>query len=415
MEVLLRASGAWLEARQRERMLEGAEAKTIRILILGDSISRGTGAVAAWPDIIKERLAREGLSVNIINLAQYGTSSGLILSRLPGYLREHRPQIVISMMGGADPLNLWYRESKSGFLRALGELRVVRVFWLAVKALRGAGDQDAETTGVESGDLGIPAAEKIISLIKNGKGAERADPLIVRALEGRTPIEKARFLQHIAMNVQPPPGTDIPRMKTAFHYQRMALDFSMKVRFGLELGLLYAFFSHEPVACLDLLKKAEGLSVPLSDAAITYGARCAVSRGEDAALQRAVAGREFIDFFRGGAEVPTAHHYRMAGALIQKAGAVHVAMQYPNLPLRHLRDYFANDNDSRLLADKIIFLGNEKNFSPSKKNGNWDFYFSDHLTDNFGHLTAEGHRLLADTAWLGVRAALGRLEKSALQ
>jgi acyl-CoA thioesterase-1 len=76
------------------------------IVVVGDSLSSGygLGAAPSWVAILEERLAQEAYEYTVVNASIAGDTSSGGLSRLPGLLSRHQPDIVIIELGGNDGL-----------------------------------------------------------------------------------------------------------------------------------------------------------------------------------------------------------------------------------------------------------------------------------------------------------------------
>lgn len=76
------------------------------ILVWGDSLCAGYGitAQAAWPSLLREKLAAEGFPHHLVNGCVSGETTAGGLSRLPKALQEHAPAILILSLGANDGL-----------------------------------------------------------------------------------------------------------------------------------------------------------------------------------------------------------------------------------------------------------------------------------------------------------------------
>ncbi len=76
------------------------------ILVYGDSISAGYGLPdnTGWVNLLEQRLEKENLPFNVVNLSISGETTSGGLTRLPGALKKHYPQILILELGGNDGL-----------------------------------------------------------------------------------------------------------------------------------------------------------------------------------------------------------------------------------------------------------------------------------------------------------------------
>lgn len=89
------------------------------VLVLGDSLSYGTGAGEGedYPTLLA---AKTGW--NIINAGIPGDTTAGGLARLPGLLEEHAPQLVLLELGGNDFLRRVPRSTTAANLRAMLDL-----------------------------------------------------------------------------------------------------------------------------------------------------------------------------------------------------------------------------------------------------------------------------------------------------
>src|SRR5690606_6481193 len=77
------------------------------ILVVGDSLSSGYGLPDGrhtWGALLERRLAELGYGREVINASISGDTTAGGLSRLPGLLETHNPELVILELGGNDGL-----------------------------------------------------------------------------------------------------------------------------------------------------------------------------------------------------------------------------------------------------------------------------------------------------------------------
>jgi acyl-CoA thioesterase-1 len=76
------------------------------LLVLGDSLSAGFGidVKRAWPELLQERIAREGLGIHVVNASISGETTAGGLARLPALLDTVRPRAVFVELGANDGL-----------------------------------------------------------------------------------------------------------------------------------------------------------------------------------------------------------------------------------------------------------------------------------------------------------------------
>lgn len=82
-----------------------AESRPLTILAVGDSLFAGYGLPAGQsvPDLLEQRLRREGYAVHMVNAGVSGDTAADGLTRLPWLLKE-RPDIAILELGANDAL-----------------------------------------------------------------------------------------------------------------------------------------------------------------------------------------------------------------------------------------------------------------------------------------------------------------------
>jgi acyl-CoA thioesterase-1 len=84
----------------------GAVAEEATIIILGDSLSAAYGMELneSWPSLLQQRLDQNGHPYRVFNSSITGETTQGGLTRLPGLLQKHDPEIVIVELGGNDGL-----------------------------------------------------------------------------------------------------------------------------------------------------------------------------------------------------------------------------------------------------------------------------------------------------------------------
>lgn len=117
---------------------------TIRLLILGDSLTAGYGLAAeeAFPAQLEEALLQSGRNVSVINAGVSGDTSAGGLARLDWALQDD-PQMVIVALGGNDALRGLPPEETFANLDAILErLKVagIHVILIGMKAPRNLGE-----------------------------------------------------------------------------------------------------------------------------------------------------------------------------------------------------------------------------------------------------------------------------------
>ncbi|MCE3010010.1 MAG: hypothetical protein LW875_05310 [Proteobacteria bacterium] len=85
----------------------------------------------------------------------------------------------------------------------------------------------------------------------------------------------------------------------------------------------------------------------------------------------------------------TQKNLRQMSDIIQRSGALHVAVQYPTLSLEPLFNLFGKEND-------VLYVDNSSDFDSMIKDKGFDFLFIDRFGGTFGHTTPEGSKIIAE-------------------
>jgi len=85
----------------------------------------------------------------------------------------------------------------------------------------------------------------------------------------------------------------------------------------------------------------------------------------------------------------TRYNYRKLKEIVTQSKIQLVCMQYPVRNVEALKKLFKS-------AERIIFIDNENLFKTALKYGNYEDYFQDNFSGDFGHCTPIGNRLLAE-------------------
>ena len=81
-------------------------AQAATVLVVGDSISAAYGLETqqGWVALLKERLAKNDIDINVVNGSVSGETTEGGLARFPDLLADHQPEYVIIELGGNDGL-----------------------------------------------------------------------------------------------------------------------------------------------------------------------------------------------------------------------------------------------------------------------------------------------------------------------
>jgi hypothetical protein len=94
-------------------------------------------------------------------------------------------------------------------------------------------------------------------------------------------------------------------------------------------------------------------------------------------------------------------NYLEIAGFIQKAGAVHLVMQYPLQKIEPLKEILKSYPD-------IIYLSNEKTFEKLFETHKYSEIFSDRFAENFGHATPLGNETIASAVFEEIKLLNGK-------
>ena len=108
------------------------------MLVLGDSLSAAYGIPtdAGWVSLLQQRLLANGYAHEIVNASISGETTNGGLSRLPGLMAKHKPDVVVVELGANDGLRGFSVERTRASLRSIVDLvqaSGARVLLLGIK------------------------------------------------------------------------------------------------------------------------------------------------------------------------------------------------------------------------------------------------------------------------------------------
>ena len=111
---------------------------TPKVLVLGDSLSAAYGIPtdAGWVSLLQQRLLANGYAHEIVNASISGETTTGGLSRLPGLMAKHKPDVVVVELGANDGLRGFSVERTRASLRSIVDLAQAsgaRVLLLGIK------------------------------------------------------------------------------------------------------------------------------------------------------------------------------------------------------------------------------------------------------------------------------------------
>lgn len=159
------------------------------VVALGDSLTYGTGAKSAssYPSVLAALTAW-----NVVNAGVPGETAAQGCDRLPQLIAEHRPALVLVLLGGNDFLR---RRPDAGIKDALAACAVsardtaTTLVLMPVPRLGLSGLSDASLYAEASRTLGVPLVDAGLSELL-GQSAMRADAIHLNAAGYRAMAER---------------------------------------------------------------------------------------------------------------------------------------------------------------------------------------------------------------------------------
>ena len=452
-ELALRAGGALSRSLQERRNRAAlAAAGSYRIMCLGESMT--AGGAEAWPARLEEALNARfpGARFSVVNKAVPGADMETLLGSLDKNLDEVKPDLVVAMMGINDGSIIYYKGVPGADSFLFRHSRLYR--WLRLLGKPGL-TLRRDAPSIPPAAIAPEEADPYLEIVGHGQpppGTEAAlrkrlrakprDPLAVfllgrhltapaPALEPKAPVsEEGERLLLEALRLAPKASyihaalgdyyrnlgdhaRAVPRLERAADLENSPHRWHHFAAYCAGLGL--------KEKSLAALERAVDLRLPY-DAAITDLAARKAAAGDRAAAEKlllqgsealpdnervrealakfyeaagraedAAAARRELEETRALLTLRSKSHWWQLYAAAKAHGARLACMQYPMRPLGPLQ---------ALLADLpgVIFIDNETLFKRAVKRRGAGHWFYDLFGGDFGHLTAEGHKLLADNA-----------------
>lgn len=394
-EFSLRFSGATIKkSLSQSYRITKDDGRRFRILTLGESTTAEYfSGLNSWPRQLEKRLNQAGISARIYNEGHVGTNSTVILKNLDDYLNTYDPHLVISMMGINDvpapppsviPLVQWTKK-----LYALHTMRLFQ--WLYFRA-SSALDCKIDSDTILAHEY-VAAVDRLFNSART-QSVSAIEGELSYLVPGRT--QRALALTRISQKFRPEWG------QTAASELR-SLEFSERA-WALSPGNLWVALQY-----IQILEKTKPKAPP-TKLAFDALMKCKYNIPDPllvglASLARAMGSSEHRDFFASkghsidsGFIHPLPGNYHSLHAAVRQQGRILIAMQYPTLPVQDLESLFRNVsvNNSQGTRD-LYFISLEKTFRNSMESRGYDYLFEDRFRGSWGHLTAAGNELIANS------------------
>jgi tetratricopeptide (TPR) repeat protein len=457
LELGLRFAGFLVSIPQQRMNMAAGHAvgdgkREYRILAIGESTTFGGGYswTAQLENILNERSTQK---FRVYNVARAGTNTAFILERLPQYLEQYKPDMVITMMGVNDD-ELWfaYGRPNEDFAARVGDFgRDLRVYklanWLVQawksrklnRTLEPASEEPvlAEPIGAQCQQVMNMAVAEYTNeswawakvhfeelLLKCNMTDDGPYFLLSDAYKRTNDTEGARefFRQVIKSN----PDVWVPYAVLAlFLTDNASRDEEKQVLLkAIELNPYYnigydrlasIYRSEGHVDAADgLIKKYMSLNRSIDEEPYLfddlYFTKIGLGYRDKYPGYRLPAYFEQRGFSSVGKETPwwniTVYHYRQVYKELREQGIQLVVMQYPTVDIGILKSIFPGNKE-------IIFVSNKENFRIALETQPYGKLFTDDFgryktvfRGNYGHATFEGNRLIAENAANAILAFL---------
>lgn len=430
LEVLLRLGGwFFLNLQEQANRHSLAQSKQYKILCLGESTT-AIGGQDAYPRQLENILnaRQKTIRFTVINKGVPATTTDQILSRVPKYLQDYRPDMVVAMIGVNDPPDsmrpsLW--DHLSGMSRAVKLIRMIG------EHLRARSDEVEESRVLKSlQDIEVKIDQrpsiseygKLAGLYRGANHPEEEFRVVQKALALNPEDSSANFLlglywdrqaeyhksfaayqKALSRAAQLPEQvailTKMAESATLFGDYKLAAEsyyqiykiFPRHPDVRWCLGETYYSQKNYPLAKLffeEQLKIDPRSSEAVRGLIHVYEATGKAELADD--LKRRQPATSPKDMKAAGSNLRTAQNYQKLYQTLRKERIPLVAVQYPLRSIELVKQMLPG-------SEGVIFVSNEASFKEALKHAPEAHYFFDHFAGDFGHCTAAGNQLLADT------------------
>lgn len=414
--------------------------KRLRILVLGESTTAEShidGIDISWPE--QARLVLQASNpqykIEIINLAQPGTSTAFLAEELFRRFDEIRPQIIVSMMGINDFMALALREPAWW-----NSLKFVHFFrWLIQFLGCEACFKVNDNSQPPRRPLAPQSMNHLFAEINSSEtlNSSRLDQLIKDFESELSQLQAQPQQQLFALTNL---GTELAWFATRDHKNARQLRSSAKTFLlrALEIDpiepwtveTLCLIQTPEESNCLRSVERMIQAGLPPSNSILRTAVFAGGSKSDLIKEETRRRGLKILDSTPTYEVTKTI--YRQIATFARSRGVPYFAMQYPTGSIDGTRSFFTKSNrhgfkkfgDSFYLNgltdeiepefNHVIFVDNLNFNSPEVQNNKTE-YFSDMFGRDqgleFGHTTAKGHRLIAENIASAIQKYLSAEQK----
>lgn len=414
LEVGLQAVSAFQRLKQRQWTTPSSATAPYIVIALGESTTAETHSQSkkSWASQLQLLFLPDGTkSINqytlrnarIANEAEVGTTTTALLARFEDMLDRHQPKLVISMMGVNDTPSFWLRDY--GLIK-----KENGIDWKTLKLLRYAlnyrsiNQRNAQktlvTNTIQSHHFGYPDLNKMLSTLQksdlNSADFSSQEELIKAFLNHRSDTEKAQFYVYIAQHIRPYWGKPPEQFRNAYYFYKKAFFLDPQVADSLDVSLLLAS-TLQKNDCRAMLDYADEKNVQLTSVTLGRAAVCLANESEYLNSLYSKVNHKFE--YRPGDKSPTVRNYQRFYEILRQRNICWLAMGYPIRELSEAINTVAAEAD----PNYFFTLSNKEIFQDALKKSKYEDLFTDRFAGDFGHLTMDGARLIAENAYAKVK------------
>lgn len=364
------------------------ESRKVSILVLGESTSAdSTAAFDSWPIILKKKLEALGYEIALYNLARPATTTAILRMEAEKFLRQKQIDIAVTMMGINDFGGFFFTKKNPSWFENLKTYKFLRLALMSE-------DEKNRWFDVNLNDFykipKITRAESVqlsnifIKLMKISKN------------ESSTFI-KSEIIDKYAPNRVPTLLVSAASMLHKWDKQKSVQFFLEAIKLLPKNALLYnsKMVPHAFNAAYENCEKIAKLAV-LNEISLKTFAKWQLSyclrKGKSTFTSIFEEKYKIQSWYTGITSTKeTLVNYRVITSLFKKHRAVHIAMQYPLLPIDDLQIFFS---DYKYKPD--FFVENVEQFNYALKKYGPKAIFTDNFAGIFGHATLLGNQMLAN-------------------
>ncbi len=364
---------------QTTKLKDNQITNELRIMCVGESITGGIpfDAPDSYPRILENLLKAKypHKKITVINRGLMGAPTSDMLEALPTWIKEDKPQIIITMLGNGDRFFTHETLSfnpPSWLVPYLLKSRVLRLSNL----LLNYATRKVQPTSAPAWELTLEEGDYYRDLYKKAvefKSKQQWEKAISAFEFFLSEVQKRRELKDTLANKNNSYALQIPQSLLDFYYgaYRDIMGIHIETK---QMEKTIPYLKH----ALDLDPKSAYLHFTL--------ARVYRNLKDDSqAREQEILGEKLLNSYSSKI---AQNNYKQMAKLIHEAGITHVAMQYPMRPISPLKI---------ILQDypQITFIDNESSFRKVSSGQHYFEYFNDICGGNFGHGTQKGNLLIA--------------------